>query len=246
MDLKELMVQFELHDVAAIRASFAAGIDPNSSYEVKPLVEWLIGEYTRSVNFKHCILAFKDFGLEMQDSALMAVLTDDADSLVAALEADLSLLDRRYSFAAAYTPLHEASLLHLCAEFNHLACAKVLVQYGLSVDVTAGFDSFGFGGQTPIFHTVNQNNNQSYEVLQFLLSEGADLTATVKGLIWGQGYPWETLIPAVNPISYAMMGLLPQMHRSEQTIAEVVQTLLSKKYGIEYPLMNVPNAYLRS
>ena len=246
MDLKELMVQFELHDVAGIRAAFAAGIDPNSFYEGKPLVEWLIGEYSRSSNFKYCIQAFVDFGLEIQDQALWAVLTDDAASLAAALETDRSLLDRRYNFAAAYTPLHEASLLHFCAEFDHLECAKILVAHGLPVDVTAGFDSFSFGGQTPIFHTVNQNNNQSSKVLQFLLSEDADLAVTVKGLIWGKGYPWETLIPSVNPISYAMMGLLPQMHRSEQTISEVVHTLLAKQYGIEYPLMNVPNAYLRS
>jgi hypothetical protein len=42
-----------------------------------------------------------------------------------------------------------------------------------------------------------------------LLGTGAELKKTVPGLIRGKGYPWETLCPAVNPISYAMMGLLP-------------------------------------
>lgn len=31
---------------------------------------------------------------------------------------------------------------------------------------------------------------------------------SVEGIIWGEGYDWETFIPSVNPISYAMMGLL--------------------------------------
>jgi len=41
-------------------------------------------------------------------------------------------------------------------------------------------------------------------MLDFLLTKSADLLITVKGLVWGRGYEWETLIPAVNPISYAM------------------------------------------
>jgi hypothetical protein len=49
-----------------------------------------------------------------------------------------------------------------------------------------------------------------------------DLKITIPGLIWGKSYEWETFIPAVNPISYAMMGLLPQMHRNEVIISNVV------------------------
>jgi len=65
-------------------------------------------------------------------------------------------------------------------------------------------------------------------------------------MIWGKGYEWETLIPAVNPISYAMMGLLPQMHRNEKTISETVSLLLKAPYGIDYAERNIPNAYLRT
>ena len=82
-------------------------------------------------------------------------------------------------------------------------------------------------------------------MLHFLLDNSADLTVTVKGLVWGKGYEWETFIPAVNPISYAMMGLLPQMHRKPDTVAEVVPLLVKKAYNIDYKLPNVPNAYLK-
>ncbi|HET6767494.1 MAG TPA: hypothetical protein VFH08_08845, partial [Chitinophagaceae bacterium] len=58
-------------------------------------------------------------------------------------------------------------------------------------------------------------------------------------------YEWETLIPAVNPISYAMMGLLPQMHRNEIVISNTVCHLLKVAYGIDYQPQNVPCAYLK-
>jgi hypothetical protein len=83
-------------------------------------------------------------------------------------------------------------------------------------------------------------------MLDHLLSESIDLQITVNGLIWGKGYEWETLIPAVNPISYAMMGLLPQMHGNEITISKVVSLLLKAAYGIEYIPSNVPNKYLKT
>jgi len=81
-------------------------------------------------------------------------------------------------------------------------------------------------------------------MLHFLLDNAADLAITVKGLIWGKGYEWETFIPAVNPVSYAMMGLLPMMHRKQVTVAETVSLLIKHAYGIDYTPGNVPNAYL--
>jgi hypothetical protein len=127
-----------------------------------------------------------------------------------------------------------------------VACAQVLVQQGADINAPAGVDENGFGRQTPIFHTVNQNANQSIDMLRFLRDAGADLHITIPGVIWGKGYEWETLIPAVNPVSYAMMGLLPQMHRNEVTIANVVSQLLQAAYNIHYQPKNVPCAYLKN
>lgn len=140
--------------------------------------------------------------------------------------------------------MHEATLLHICAEFDHLSCAEVLADRGADINAPAGKDEDGFGGQTPIFHTVNQNRNESFVMLGYLLFRGADLQITIPGILWGKGFEWETLIPAVNPISYAMMGLLPQMHRDEEAISGVVTMLLENAYGICYTPNNVPSAYL--
>jgi hypothetical protein len=177
---------------------------------------------------------------------LLAVLQDDAILLDTELSNDPENIKNRYSFNCTFTPLFEATLLHICAEYNHLDCAKILVQYGADVNARAGIDEFGFGGQTPIFHTVNQNENRCVDVMKFLISKKAELQLTVKGFVWGKGYEWETFIPAVNPISYAMMGLLPQFQRKEILIYEVVSILLKAAYGINYVAQNIPNAYLKN
>ena len=243
--LDELIEYIELHSVEGIRKCFSSGVSPNDHFKGEPLIYELTSEYTRTSRFKECVKAFVDHGLRFDDPALLSVLLDDAEELELQLAKFPELTSKAYSLRCAYTPLYKATLLHVCAEYNHRRCAEVLVKYRADVNARAGVDHNGFGGQTPIFHTVNQNSNNSSEMMDFLLSHSADLKITVPALIWGKGYPWETLVPSVNPISYAMMGLLPQMHREERTISNVVSNLLRHAYGIDYASGNVPNAYLK-
>ncbi|WP_254412255.1 ankyrin repeat domain-containing protein [Dyadobacter diqingensis] len=244
--LQEIIGEIEVHSVEGIRRCFEHGVTPNDYFNGKPLIEELTSEYARSPRFKQCVRVFVDYGLEFDDKILLAVLLDDAVSLAEHLVINPSVVSKRYTLRCAYTPLDQVTLLHICAEFNHLASARELVRAGADINAQAGFDVHGFGGQTPVFHTVNQNSNQSLDMLNYLISEQADLKITVPGLIWGKGYTWETLIPAVNPVSYAMMGLLPQMHRNEETISGVVVSLLWAAYGIDYQPSNVPCAYLKN
>ena len=241
----KIIVDIEGHDVDGIKQCFENGVNPNELFRNEPLIYELTSEYARGPRFKDCVKAFIDYGLKFEDKALLSVLADDATQLQRLISADKQLVSKRYSLRCAYTPLQEATLLHICAEFNHVACAEILFKHGADVNATAGFDEFRFGGQTPIFHTVNQNSNASAEMMELLLEKNADLKITLLGLIWGKSYEWETLIPSINPISYAMMGLLPQMHRNEQTISRTVSFLLKQGYGIDYTSPNVPNKYLR-
>lgn len=242
--LHKIITAFELHAVEDIHDCFENGVDPNQIVKGKPLVYELINMYSRGPAFKKCIRAFVDHGLDFEEKVLLAVLADDADMLDSLLKDNKDLLHRTYTLDCAFTPLYEASLLHICAEYNHLACAKVLVSYGADINAKAGLDQNGFGGQTPVFHTVNQHANKSIDVMKYLLDLNTDLNLTVKGLIWGKDYEWETFIPAVNPISYAMMGLLRQFQRTEQDIYEVVSLLFKALYGTAYYPDNVPNKYL--
>jgi len=243
---KQFSTAIELHSVDGIKRYFEEGGNPNDIDNNMSAFTLMVEMYTRTPRFKDCVKVFIKYGLEFDDAPLLAVLTDDADKLEKLVSNEPALASATRSlFNNTYTPLAGGTLLHFCAEYNSIACAKVLVKYGADVNATAGVDEYGFGGHTPIFHTVNQNGNNSAEMLHFLLENGADLKITVKGLIWGKGYEWETFIPAVNPVSYAMMGFLPQMHRNEETVAQVVLLLMKYAYGIDYTPRNVPNAYLK-
>ena len=243
---EKIIGDIELHSVEGIRECFENGVSPNDHFNNEPLIYELTSEYTRTPRFGDCVKAFVDYGLQFDDRILLSVLLNDAPSLEKYLKENRSEIDKRYVLRCAYTPLSGVTLMHICAEFNHLACADVLVSYGADINTSAKTKKKKFGGQTPIFHTVNQNSNNSADMLHYLLSKGADLERMVTGIIWGKGYPWETFIPCVNPISYAMMGLLPQMHRNERTISKVVSLLLKEAYNIDYMPTNVPNKYLAS
>jgi ankyrin repeat protein len=244
--LQKIIIDFELHSVEGIRECFDNGISPNDTVNEKPLINELINMYSRGPLFKECVRAFVDYGLEFDDKVLLAVLLDDAASLDAQLLVSKESLTKKYSYDCTFTPLHEASLLHICAEYNHLSCAKILVKHGADINAKAGYDDNGFGGQTSIFHTVNQHLNRGIDVMNYLISQKADLSLTVKGLIWGKGYEWETFIPSVNPVSYAMMGLLRQFQRTEQQIYEIVSVLMKAAYHCDYKPSNIPNKYLNN
>jgi hypothetical protein len=242
--LQKIIIAFELHSVDEIKECFEKGINPNQVINGNPLIYELINMYTRGPAFKKCVQAFVDYGLEFADKPLLAVLLDDSNSLDRQLTDDKEILQKQYSLDCTFTPLYKASLLHICAEYNHLSSAKILVKHGADINSKAGLDENGFGGHTPIFHTVNQDANKCIDVLKYLVAQQADLKLTVKGLIWGKGYEWETFIPSVNPISYAMMGLLRQFQRTENDIYEVVSLLMSANYDMAYYPTNIPNKYL--
>jgi hypothetical protein len=247
MDYRQkILIDFELHSVERIKECFDNGIDPNEMVNGKPLINDLINMYARGSRFKSCIKVFLDYGLQFEDKTLLAVLLDDADALEQQLQLNKDALQKRYSFDCTFTPLYEVTLLHICAEYNHISCAQVLVKHGADINAKAGLDEHGFGGHTAIFHTVNQHDNLCMDMLRYLVAQKADLTLTVPGLIWGKGYEWETFIPSVNPISYAMMGLLRQFQRTEAMIYEVVSILLKAAYNIEYKPANIPNKYLNT
>ncbi len=245
-NLKKAISSFEIHDISGLRECFENGLNPNLIVDDKPLVYQLINMYFRSPRFKKCIELFLEYGLIFEDKILFAVLADNPILLDEFLNQNKSLLNNKYKMDCTFTPLFEASLLHICAEYNHVNCAQILIKYGANINEKAGFDEHGFGGQSPIFHTVNQDANKCMDMLKLLLENGVDLNIQVKGLIWGKGYEWETFIPEVNPISYAMMGLLRQFQRQENDVYEVIELLYKSKYGVDYKPLNVPNKYLHN
>jgi hypothetical protein len=241
----ELLVAFELHSAEQIRAVLDAGFDPRSPIRGKSPVNWLTEMYSRSDRFPECLQLLLDRGAVLDDPVVAPVLLDDAEALSAAVRADPLLLEHRTTMISAFTPLVGASLLHVAAEYGNVNAARVLLEMGAEVDARAAVDEYGLNGHTPLFHTVNSNGNRSEPILHQLLDAGARSDVHLAGITWGKGFEWETTCFDVTPISYAQLGLLPQMHRSEGDVYANVRSLLEASGRTVPPLDNVPNRYLK-
>ena len=241
---QQLLEAFDGHEVEGVRAALDAGADPRSLIQGKPPVEWLTEMYTRSDRFPACLRLLLDRGAVLNDPAVAPVLLDDADAVTAAVRADPSLLGHRTTLVSAFTSLAGASLLHVAAEYGNVNAARALVKAGADVNATAHVDDCGLNGHTPLFHAVNSNRNRSAPIMRLLLAAGARSDVRLAGITWGKGFEWETTCFDVTPVSYAQMGLLPQVHRDERDIYANIGLLLEALGRPVPPLDNVPNRYL--
>ncbi len=242
---EELLTALELHSVHRIRTVLDDGCDARSAIKGQPLVTILLDMYLRSDRFADCLRLLLERGAVLEDPKLAPVLLNDPEALAAAVRRDPLLLKHKTSMMCAFTPLTGASLLHVAAEYGHLQVARQLLELGTEVDPRAAVGSDGFGGQTPIFHTVNSHANRSEPVMRLLLEAGAKADLFLRGITWGKGCEWETQCFDVTPVSYAQLGLLRQLQRTEEDTYANIRTLLSA-LGRELPrLENVPNRYLR-
>lgn len=242
---EELLSAFDGHDTEGVRAALAAGADACSPVRGRLPVNWLLEEYTRSDRLADCLRLLFERGAELDDPAVTPVLLNDADAIRAAVRATPSLLEHRTSLLSSFTSLVGVSLLHVAAEYGNLEAARALIEAGADVNAKAAVDEHGLNGHTPLFHTVNSNRNRSEPIMRLLLAAGARPDVQLAGLTWGKGYEWETIFFDVTPISFAQMGLLPQVHRSESDIYSNIRLLLASAGRMVPPLDNVPNRYLK-
>lgn len=240
----DLLAAFEVHSVERIRAILDSGFDLGVTVAGKTPINYLIEMYFRSDRFPDCLHLLIERGAVLDDPKIESILLNDPDALALAVQSDPKLIEHRTSLPCAFTPLSGATLLHVAAEYGHLAVARKLLDLGAQVDERAAVDEFGMNGHTPLFHTVNSNGNRSLPVLRLLLDAGASPTVLIPGVTWGKGFDWETVCFDVTPISYTQLGLLPQFHRTEQATYENVKLLLRAAGRIAPPLKNIPNRYL--
>ncbi len=240
----DLLAAFEGHSVERIRAVLDSGLDVAAAVDGRKPVDSLIEMYYRSDRFADCLRLMLDRGATLDEPRIGPVLLNDPVALEAAVRQDPGLLSQRFSLRCTFTPLVGVTLLHLAAEYGHLAVAARLIDLGAEVDARADADAFGMNGHTPLFHTVNSNANRSAPVMELLLRAGARPDLQLAGITWGKDFEWETTCFDVTPVSYAQLGLLPQMQRSESDCYANVRALLQAAGRRVPPLDNVPNRYL--
>jgi len=232
----QLLEAFEYHSPAKIQDALDAGASAFELIKGKTPIDSLIEFYPRTSRLADCLRVMFKAGARIEDSLLQAILLDDPKQLPAETHS--------FHLECTYTSLHDVSALHVCAEYNSVECAKVLLARGMDVDIRAGIDAEGLGGHTPLFHTVNSNGNHCRPMMELLVEAGASLDIRLKGLVWAGGFDWETVVFDVTPFSYAQCGLYKQFHRIEQDVYSNIHYLYRKRFGVAAPVRNVPNKYL--
>ena len=240
----DLLGAFEEHAPDDIRKALAAGISPTEPINGIRPIDSLIAMYLRTPRFAECLQVMLEAGAQIDDPLLKAILLDDDAELRGLLARSSESLTKKLSSRCAFTSCRGVSALHICAEFNSIRCARVLLENGADVNARADQDADGLGGHTPIFHAVNSIFNYCRPTMEILVDAGADLNARVKALLWGESMTWETVVYDVTPISYAQCGLYRQFHRQEEHIYRNIEYLYRKRYENTPPLRNVPNKYL--
>jgi len=112
---------------------------------------------------------------------VLPLLRGRNDELAALLDADPSLIHRRYpeldacgNSGGRLLTLRGATLLHAAAEYGFLDAARLLLDRGADVNARADIDSTGVGGQTPVFHALTNHNARVSKAGEWFIERGAD------------------------------------------------------------------------
>jgi hypothetical protein len=164
------------------------GADPNRGVPHEPdttALDYVLRTYPRDPN-RHtaCIEALLAAGARTRYDlpGVFAILRGRNDELSARLDADRSLVDRRYpeldcgASGGRLMEVRGGTLLHVAAEYGFIDACRILLDHGADVNARAEVDANGVGGQTPIFHALTHFGGVTPEVGQLLIARGADLT----------------------------------------------------------------------
>lgn len=193
-------------------------------------IEVVLGTDSRRPAAKHQILElYAEYGFRYSDSPVMALHRGRIDLLEEHLRRDPGLLTRTFTYDEIFrsepggggeleethgTPLHGATLLHICADYDEIEIAQWLLDRGMNVDERAAVDADGFGGHTALFGTVVSQPNfwmnhhgQALEApfTRLLLDYGADPNVRVslrKELHPGYEIPGMYEYRDVTPVSW--------------------------------------------
>lgn len=138
-------------------------------------VEVVLSTDSRNPPAKHAILEmYAAHGVQLPDTAPMALHRGRIDLLEQHLARDARLLQRRFRHVEIFppamgcvhavdatigTPLDGTTLLHMAIDFDEMAIAEWLLAQGADVNARATVGASGFGGYTPLFCTVVSQPN---------------------------------------------------------------------------------------
>ncbi|HKY20315.1 MAG TPA: ankyrin repeat domain-containing protein [Vicinamibacterales bacterium] len=156
-------------------------------------IAMVLSTYCRNPEAKHaCLDFFVSRGIDMPDTAPMAVHRGRIDLLERLVSRDPGLLNATFSleemfpvalgcpadpaFALGGTPIIGGTLLHMCVDYYELDIARWLIDRGADVNAKADVGE-GFGGHTALFNAVVAQPSamrESDAFARLLLDHGAD------------------------------------------------------------------------
>lgn len=184
-----------------------------------------LGTYGRAPARKQAVLDLLSPHYDLPDTPMMAFHRGQLDRLEMFFRRDPGLVARHFSRREIYppeagcadddvtgglcgTPVGGTTLLHLAIDFGERAIFDLLLAHGAEVNARAAIDGAGFGGHTPLFHTVvncGVVGESQAEMARVLLARGASpqLRATLrKFLDWRAEPGWHEAFD-VTPVQWA-------------------------------------------
>ena len=208
----------------------------------KRSIAMLLSTYSRNPTEKHaCLEIIEHAGIHLPDTPTMALHRGRIDLLEKHLSQNAGVLNAHFREGEIYpaefdiksgdglhlTPLDGATLLHMAVEYDEREMMKFLVQKGADINARSAIDNEGFGGHTPIFHTVVSYTHHDDSKARFLLEKGANPNASAiirKQLRYmGQQHLEKMYIfKEVTPIGFAKQFQVQDWvsHRSIQVLEE--------------------------
>ena len=126
----DLLGAFEEHSPQGIRDALAGGASATEPIRGVRPIDSLIEMYLRSPRFAECLRIMLDAGATIDDPLLEAVLLDDDARLRRLLSGSSGAVTRKLNPLCAFTSCRGVPALHVCAEFNSIGCARVLLEHG--------------------------------------------------------------------------------------------------------------------
>jgi beta-lactamase regulating signal transducer with metallopeptidase domain/ankyrin repeat protein len=163
-----ILAPLEAFAPRSLRWLLDRGADLHAAAKYCCPIEMLTCIYTRRPKDKSaCLEIVGAAGFALPDTPVMALHRGRLDLLQEHLDRDPSLLERRFTYREIFfnldgaagdaypaTPVSGGTLLHLALEFDDIDVARWLIERGADVNARAAIDAEGFGGHTPLFHTV--------------------------------------------------------------------------------------------
>lgn len=191
------------------------GANPNNADHPLALVTHNYG--SRNEQQRACLDILIEGGIHYEDTPVIDMHRGRLDLVEQRLRDDPDLANAHFSNVPAdvYPDggswggalLRGTTLLHACAEYGEVDCARLALRYGADVNARARRDGEGYGDQTPIFHAVTAFDNISFSILKWLIENGADVNASASLRVppfWFDEERGDVLMDHVTPLGYTL------------------------------------------